>query len=255
MVMARRLSARHGFGRDGQRPYPRCKEVKVPPHCFRNKSAPKHGRGKPEREKGEQDGGRSIQVGEGSAMNPAAAFAEGGFPAAAAATDGAATSDDDDGASTASASCSSEGNATQDADEDESTADGTREGAPAGGRAVPSRGQPDLDLQREASAGTAGGANGGSSASDVVSGSDFTTDDGGEDGNRGCYAAKDTMGSYESATASERSGGPALLPSASRRSFYPPAPSDRQMRFMEEQLDAMDSEMSELSFGTAGAWG
>jgi len=199
-------------------------------------------------------------------MNPATAFAEGGYPAAAA-TDGAATSDDD-GASTASGS--SEGNATQDADEDESTADGTREGAPAGGelshraaslistfneyRAEFAIGSP-VEAPEEASAGTAGGANGGSSASDVVSGSDFMTDDGGEDEDRGGYAAKDTMGSYESAAASERSGGPALLPSASRRSFYPPAPSDRQMRFMEEQLDAMDSEMSELSFGTAGAWG
>ncbi|EJK52827.1 hypothetical protein THAOC_27864 [Thalassiosira oceanica] len=256
MVMARRLSARHGFGRDGQRPYPRCKErwrtaetdgygttddwpTKPSSSCcvLFCRSAPSHtcgadeqGRGKPEREKGEQDGGRSMQVGEGSAMNPAAAFAEGGYPAAAAA-DGAATSDDDDGASTASGS--SEGNATQEADEDESTA----------------------DAPEEASAGTAGGANGGSSASDVVSGSDFMTDDGGDGEDRGDYAAKDTMGSYESATASERSGGPALLPSASRRSFYPPAPSDRQMRFMEEQLDAMDSEMSELSFGTAGAWG
>ncbi|EJK53232.1 hypothetical protein THAOC_27381, partial [Thalassiosira oceanica] len=127
-----------------ERHYPRYKELLLQAAAFFSvdrplRVGPTHGaeqrsevsgRGRKDRHRKAGRTGRSMQVGEGSGMNPAAAFAEGGYPAAATA-DGAATSDDDDGASTASGS--SEGNATQEADEDESTADGTREGGPAGG--------------------------------------------------------------------------------------------------------------------------
>ena len=173
----------------------------------------------------------NTEVREGPVMNPATASAAGGSTP----SDGGS-----DGASTASGS-SDEGNATQSDASDGSSAGeaGTRGQGPATAsdlsrrtaglistfheyRAEFSIGSP-VEEAQDGSSATGGGI---SSTSDVV-------------------AAPSRRRSDE---------GPALLPSATRRSFHPPAPSDRQLRFMEDQLDAMDSEMSELSFGTAGAW-